>query len=257
VSLHVYHQVQRAKISPAPLKFVAATLALCAGDDDGGRIFPSLTTLAGYCSLSRDQVRRHVDALLNAGLLEVVRRATPRTSTEYRMNLQRLAALPRSLKEPARRGSTDAPSEVAPMPPQGWHGRPSEVAPMPPYPPESPEGLEGGGRAANADGGRAPAAAAAPLRFPAVGRRELWAKLHMLRKPRVTQLDFDVWGEQAQVARADGFDVDAGIQGLIDEPGWRLFPRLGGPKPPRVDKPRRKTPVKFPKNTRAPGRTYD
>lgn len=94
--------------------------------DDGGRIYPSMETLAAKVRLSEaDHVRRLVKGLVDEGWLKVVRRGTGqpirddrgrlvRDTTEYRMNLEKLDEAAEELAM-RRRSAGDDPNFNAPL----------------------------------------------------------------------------------------------------------------------------------------------
>ena len=74
------------------LKMLAAVLASF-GRDDGTSIRPSVATMARYWGRSERRVLAGLADLQRIGVLIVVRRHAPRRPTEYRLDLERMAAL--------------------------------------------------------------------------------------------------------------------------------------------------------------------
>lgn len=125
--------------------------------------------------------------------------------------------------------------------PDSGHGTPKE---------SEKDSLEGAG-AACADGGLAPAAAAAlPVGLPAGLDRDLFS---LWVKKRGVQEIADLIAH-ARVLAADGHDLNALCRQAIAQ-RWRDWPRPGTTQAPRVKKTRKAMPA-FPRDTRAPGRDY-
>lgn len=221
----LFRRVRAARITPSSRKFVLGNMALYAADSGDG-IFPSLGTIGADCGVSRDQARRHVHALLDAGVLELVKPATQRRTPEYRINVTVLDALPRSAPEVAStqplnaaRGGADATSGFA----QGLHPCSLEVAPMQsrggthatrvPRGTKKTTSLAGGGKSPRLSPGLG------ENQIPAHGSRDLWRQLAQVRSIRPG--DWERWTAAAQAHAARNGDVDAAIQQLIDNPGWR------------------------------------
>lgn len=212
--------VWAAAIQPAPLKFVAIALADCAGNDDGSDIYPSLQTIADMCGLSRAQARRHVNALVSAGLLLVEKPATQHRPPRYRMVLSALQGL-------HQRHPCEAPG-VAPMQlrgsthaTQGLHPRTPGVASTVP----EPKGTQGNPREPSPPGERRsvpPAVAGAET--PPIGDPALWAKLRRLRKGE----DQAQWVLEAEeFYPAGGPALDQALEQLIANPHWKYLPGPG------------------------------
>lgn len=78
----------------APLKGSHLLLLLAMADfanDDGTSIFPSLATLARKIRANEKTVRRGIDVLIAAGLLDRQKDATPRSPAHYRIRVENLA----------------------------------------------------------------------------------------------------------------------------------------------------------------------
>lgn len=120
VSLRAYKSVIDADIRPAPLKFVATVLAWHANDETG-QLNPSLARVAAQCGFeSKDQARRHINALVAMGVLKILA-DTPGLGRRYALATNVLASLPRIAHAGLDRA--DRLEEVASAPP---------VAPMQP-----------------------------------------------------------------------------------------------------------------------------
>lgn len=239
---------------PGP-KLVLVVLAKHCGKDRD-RCWPAVSTICALASMGRTAVGDNLRRLEAQGLIHDTgeRRGATRQVVVWQLG---------NMPESAQLKGPDS-EQVAGVkgPDSGGKGSGFRASPVRIPDTEPSRNLQGRfreGDAAHADGGLAPAAAAAPVVYPSIGSAALWVKLHTSRKRTAAQADFDAWGEQAQAAQADGCDVDAGIQLLIEKRHFRDFPRVGGPQTfaPRVSRPRRKAAAAFPKNTRAPGRTYD
>lgn len=149
---------------PSTAKLVLLRLADFASDD-GGRIFPAVSTIAAECGLGERTVQDQLRALEARGVLCLVREAVcaTRRPREYRIDLSTLEALKRVEKKKKTRqpgadtapgagtapdadtapGATGAPvprdSRTSPV--QVPHQSPAAAAPNPPvYPSENPSG---------------------------------------------------------------------------------------------------------------------
>lgn len=238
---------------PGP-KLVLVVLAKHCGKDRD-RCWPAASTIGALANMGLTAVRDNLDRLKARGLIHDT---GARRGTTGQVVVWQLGNVPESecLKVPESGQVEGGKVSDSARKGIGFRASPNRIPVTEPS--RNLQGRFREGRAADADGGLAPAAAAA-LDYPAIGSAALWVKLHTSRKRTAAQADFDAWGEQAQAAQADGCDVDAGIQQLIEKRHFRDFPRIGGPQTaaPRVSRPRRKAAAPFPKNTRAPGRTYD
>jgi hypothetical protein len=77
---------------PPHLKLLASVLAAY-GRDDGSSIRPSLATIVRKTGRSERRVQAGLAALQRLGVLTIVRRHTAHRPTEYRLDLDQLAAL--------------------------------------------------------------------------------------------------------------------------------------------------------------------
>lgn len=82
-------------------------------EDDGSRIFPAIATIARAAQCSSRQAQREIRAMLDAGLLHLVREGGkgPRSTNEYRLDLDMLGRIARDGWEEAcgRKGDTQSP----------------------------------------------------------------------------------------------------------------------------------------------------
>lgn len=86
-------RVWATSIVPAGRKLVAMKLADSC-DDVGGSLFPSMSSVADACNMSRSQAQRHMRALMKDGLLSVIANAAggaPGTVPDYQLHIERLA----------------------------------------------------------------------------------------------------------------------------------------------------------------------
>lgn len=86
-------------ITPPSTRLVLLCLADLAGDD-GGRLWPSMATIAHRCQISERQAQRIMKALIDGGIVEVLKNAAggpPGRTPNYRICLARLAPM----QEPA------------------------------------------------------------------------------------------------------------------------------------------------------------
>jgi hypothetical protein len=107
---------------PANKKFILLAYADHA-DEDGEHVFPSLGRIAHKTGYSRDQVRRISKDLKDAGLMELVKDATPTQAAEYRLLLEGGGKLPPLRKrgvanDPPRVGANDPSRVGAPVLPE-------------------------------------------------------------------------------------------------------------------------------------------
>ena len=105
------------KVALPPSEKVVALAMADHAHDDGTEARMGLDSLALKCTLSRRQVQRVVKALLDKGVIEVQRKATPSTPVWYRFILNEHGNL---LNLPGRQIDT----------PQGGHTGPLGVTPM-------------------------------------------------------------------------------------------------------------------------------
>ncbi|HLO74857.1 MAG TPA: helix-turn-helix domain-containing protein [Magnetospirillum sp.] len=162
MSISVMAMVWKADL-PSSAKLVLLRLADFA-NDDGGSIFPAVSTVAVECGMGERTVQDQLRALEAKGVLCLVREAVcaTRRPREYRIDMPTLAALPRAeskaskrRRENGTRGATAAPgADTAPgattapvprdsrtSPVQQPHQSPAAAAPNPPvYPSENPSG---------------------------------------------------------------------------------------------------------------------
>lgn len=86
-------------------------------EDDGSRIFPAIATIARAAQCSSRQAQREIRAMLDAGLLHLVREGGkgPRSTNEYRLDLDMLGRIARDGWEAAcgDKGDTQSPLEEA------------------------------------------------------------------------------------------------------------------------------------------------
>jgi biotin operon repressor len=101
MSIEVMKLVYQARLGSATRKAVAARLANYA-QDDGTQVYPSLSRIAKETELSKSTVQRAIRDLRLAGVLVVVEEGGggPRSTTKYRFDLAKLAALPRTVQAP-------------------------------------------------------------------------------------------------------------------------------------------------------------
>lgn len=232
---------------PGP-KLVLVVLAKHCGKDRD-RCWPAVSTIGALASMGRTAVGDNLRRLEALGLIHDT---GERRGATRQVVVWQLGNVPESEH---LKGPESEQVEGVKGPDSGGKGAGFRLSPVRIPDTEPSRNLQGRfreGSAADADGGLAPAAAAAPVVYPSIGSAALWVKLHTSRKRTAAQGDFDAWGEQAQAAQADGCDVNAGIQLLIEKRHFRDFPRVGGPQSftSRVSRPRRKTAPAFPKNTR-------
>jgi hypothetical protein len=113
MSIHIIARVLPKRWGSPSKKIVAIKLADVA-NEDGGRIYPSIFTVASEAELSGRQVQRVIDGFRKAGLLIVVRPGGGRNRpTEYRFDLEAIERLPDAkpsvdVEEP----QTEKPSQV-------------------------------------------------------------------------------------------------------------------------------------------------
>jgi hypothetical protein len=127
MSIHVIELIYRRQLgsytddcgvttSAATRKAVAVALAFYA-ERDGSRIFPAVPTIARHIEMKDRAVQIAIRGLVAQGLLAVVRRGGrgQHSTTEYRLDLDRLAQLPRVHPDrEGRKGALDAPLKGAP-----------------------------------------------------------------------------------------------------------------------------------------------
>lgn len=122
-------------------------------EDDGSRIFPAIATIARAAQCSSRQAQREIRAMLDAGLLHLVREGGrgPRSTNEYRLDLDMLGRIARegwevavggkgdtqSPLEDADKGDTDDTIRVTPATEKGDNG--SRTTPPDPSPDPSIE----------------------------------------------------------------------------------------------------------------------
>lgn len=86
-------------------------------EDDGSRIFPAIATIARAAQCSSRQAQREIRAMLDAGLLHLVREGGrgPRSTNEYRLDLDMLGRIAREGWEVTvgGKGDTQSPLEDA------------------------------------------------------------------------------------------------------------------------------------------------
>lgn len=111
MSIHVMSMVYRARLGSITRKAIALKLASCA-EDDGTRIYPSTATIASEVECGVRVVQYTLREFEQEKLLIVVTRGDrgPRSTTHYRMNLARLAALTPA-DDASSKGAPDAPSK--------------------------------------------------------------------------------------------------------------------------------------------------
>lgn len=94
MSARLMHQVRESRLGSPAEKLVLVMLASYA-DDDGGRVYPSMSRLAGDCCMSRRGVQKIADRLVASGVLVRVRDGGkgPGSTNEYRVNIATLERL--------------------------------------------------------------------------------------------------------------------------------------------------------------------
>lgn len=128
-----------AAISPSPRKFVAIVMADECRNADGTSIYPSLQRIAIKAGVSQDQARRHLQALVEMGVLEVERLHRQHYTTSYRLRFDVLQGLHVcDLSDRAEVASVQFRGRMHAV--QGLHERCSASAPVPPYPKGNPKG---------------------------------------------------------------------------------------------------------------------
>jgi hypothetical protein len=110
VSWHIVSEVYKAKLGSPARKAIAAKLADWV-NDDGGRIFPSVQRIADETESSVRTVQYTLRAFVDEKLLIQVREGGkgPGSTSEYRFDLDALAALPRSRATDDNKGAPGAP----------------------------------------------------------------------------------------------------------------------------------------------------
>src|SRR3990167_6636563 len=92
---------------PSERKFILLKLADHA-DDEGRRVFPSVASIAWHIGASERTIQRHMKALRDEGILEIVAPALYHWPTEYRIRGDKLSPLPaRGVTRVTSRGDTD------------------------------------------------------------------------------------------------------------------------------------------------------
>lgn len=83
-------------------------------EDDGSRIFPAIATIARAAQCSPRQAQREIRAMLDVGLLHLVREGGkgPRSTNEYRLDLDMLGRIARDGWEEASGGKGDTQSPL-------------------------------------------------------------------------------------------------------------------------------------------------
>lgn len=87
-----YSLIWSVPTKPASLKLVLLAMAHFS-DADGSSAYPAMATVAGMCSMSVKQARRHVQKLVTLGVLNISRASRGRVGTCYALNLEVLASL--------------------------------------------------------------------------------------------------------------------------------------------------------------------
>ena len=125
MSFSVQEAVWRTPMAGSTAKYVLLALARRA-DDDGGRVFPSLATIAKDCDLTDRSVRAAVRRLEKLGIVELVVEADPsrHRAREYRIRLDRLTGQAESPSAPLgndvpREGGSSFPTLGKELP-GGW-----------------------------------------------------------------------------------------------------------------------------------------
>lgn len=110
MSWHVISDVYKAKLGSPTRKAIAAKLADWA-DDDGSSIFPSVQRIADETETSTRTVQYVLREFEEEGLLVVVEKGGKGrgSTTEYRLDLSKLAALPRTRTVSDSKGANPAP----------------------------------------------------------------------------------------------------------------------------------------------------
>lgn len=146
MSVNASRIVWAAAITPPTNKLTLLALADYLHEETG-RLNPSLQAIADKVGVSRSQAQRIVRDLIGQGLVSVLANqfgGKPGTTPSYRLNLDRIEALPRTGSTDATpTGSTDAtPTHSTDATPtgsthaqEGSHGCAGGVAPMRPKPP--------------------------------------------------------------------------------------------------------------------------
>jgi hypothetical protein len=94
VSARIMHRVRKVRLGSPFDKLVLIMLASYA-DDDGGRVFPSMSRLATDCSMSRRGVQKIADRLVASGVVMRIRQGGkgPRSTHEFRINIAALESM--------------------------------------------------------------------------------------------------------------------------------------------------------------------
>lgn len=95
MSIKVSRLVWASGVTPPSTRLVLLCLADLAGDD-GGRLWPSMATIARRCQISDRQAQRIMKSLIEGGIVEVLKNAAggpPGRTPNYRICLARLASM--------------------------------------------------------------------------------------------------------------------------------------------------------------------
>lgn len=248
-----YSLIWDAPIQPAPLKLVLLAMAHFS-NADGTSIRPAIATVGRMCSMSPKQARRHIQALVEMGVLTLERgRASGgRTPTRYALNMEVLASL-----NPPTDGSEDKkgqPSHAGTptLPPVTLNPPADGSQPtLPTLPSNVGEGVR------DVLSGRATPALSPVPEIPAYMNGEILAELMAERKD-LNLLEILKQAKRHHDAGAPAAAITEGLHKLLLNRHWR---DLSVVTPPAIKKRAtgraRALVIEPGRDTRAPDREYD